>query len=96
MDAERTRRRCWRGPRAAPSRSTGADSFQLVFYLRLAPKLGIDHLGTAGRRASVVARAEAGAEIAVHWAIVAASVVLMVAGTAWAFVPGSGHGGLDA
>ncbi|RSH87168.1 hypothetical protein EHS25_003659 [Saitozyma podzolica] len=68
----------------------------LVFYLRLAPKLGIDRLGTAGRRASVVARAEAGAETAVHWAIVAASMVLMVAGTAWAFVPGSGHGGLDA
>jgi vesicular inhibitory amino acid transporter len=58
-----------------------ADS-QLLFYLRLAPTM----LPATANRASTRV---------VHWILVVISVGLMAAGTGWAFIPGSGHGGLD-
>jgi len=55
---------------------------QLLFYLRLAPTM---LPATANRPSTRV----------IHWILVVISVGLMVAGTGWAFIPGSGHGGLD-
>jgi vesicular inhibitory amino acid transporter len=55
---------------------------QLMFYLRLAPTM----LPTSANRP--VTRI-------VHWVLVVISIGLMAAGTGWAFIPGSGHGGLD-
>jgi len=53
---------------------------QLLFYLRLAPKM-LGDTDPWSRR--------------VHWVLVVISVGLMAAGTTWAFIPGAGHGGLD-
>jgi vesicular inhibitory amino acid transporter len=53
---------------------------QLLFYLRLAPKM-LGDIDVWSRR--------------VHWLLVVVSIALMGAGTTWAFIPGSGHGGLD-
>jgi hypothetical protein len=61
--------------------SCGTDT-QLLFHLRLAPKM----LPTTSNGS--ITRI-------VHWILVVISVGLMVAGTGWAFIPGSGHGGLD-
>jgi len=61
--------------------SSETDS-QLLFHLRLAPKM----LPTTSN--STISRI-------IHWVLMIISVGLMVAGTGWAFIPGSGHGGLD-
>jgi vesicular inhibitory amino acid transporter len=53
---------------------------QLLFYLRLAPKM----LGDTNPYTRFI-----------HWIMVIVSVILMIGGTTWAFIPGSGHGGLD-
>ncbi|WWC64942.1 uncharacterized protein I303_107556 [Kwoniella dejecticola CBS 10117] len=54
----------------------------LVFYLRLAPRL---NLSDAGRYSTTLG----------HWILVGVCSVLMIAGTVWAFLPGSGHGELE-
>jgi vesicular inhibitory amino acid transporter len=61
--------------------SSGTDT-QLLFHLRLAPKM----LPTTSNGSFTRV---------VHWVLVVISVGLMIAGTGWAFIPGSGHGGLD-
>ncbi|TYJ51512.1 hypothetical protein B9479_007908 [Cryptococcus floricola] len=59
----------------------------LLFHLRLAPTLFPPSSPSAARRARLIALGQ--------WVLVAGSVVLMVGGTVWAFLPGSGHGELD-
>jgi vesicular inhibitory amino acid transporter len=58
-------------------------TFQLLFHLRLSPSMfGDSQTQTQLDRVG-------------HWIMVFISVILMIAGTGWAFIPGSGHGGLD-
>ncbi|WWC72826.1 uncharacterized protein I206_106790 [Kwoniella pini CBS 10737] len=59
----------------------------LVFYLRLAPRLksGVNTRRTGSDKWSAFG----------HWFLVVICTILMIAGTIWAFLPGSGHGELD-
>ncbi|WVQ77614.1 hypothetical protein IAR50_007302 [Cryptococcus sp. DSM 104548] len=59
----------------------------LLFYIRLSPILLPPSSPTKARRARIVTLGQ--------WVLVAGSVGLMIAGTVWAFLPGSGHGELD-
>jgi hypothetical protein len=55
---------------------------QLLFYLRLGPVL-------------LPNRKVERSEYVAHRALLAVSTAMMVAGTVWAFTPGSGHGELE-
>ncbi|WVQ86288.1 hypothetical protein IAT38_008456 [Cryptococcus sp. DSM 104549] len=58
----------------------------LLFYIRLSPIL----IPSTTKHDWKTRASSAG-----HWALVVLSVGLMVGGTVWAFLPGSGHGELD-
>ncbi|WRT70941.1 uncharacterized protein IL334_007940 [Kwoniella shivajii] len=57
----------------------------LLFYIRLAPRLDPSTESTPSARWHRTA----------HWIMVGVCTVFMIAGTVWAFLPGSGHGELD-
>jgi vesicular inhibitory amino acid transporter len=60
---------------------------QLLFHLRLSPSMFGDSQSQTQTQTQL--------DRVGHWIMVGISVILMIAGTGWAFIPGSGHGGLD-
>ncbi|WVF67802.1 hypothetical protein IAT40_002563 [Kwoniella sp. CBS 6097] len=69
----------------------------LLFYLRLSPRL-ITRVSPRSRPSQTIGNATKPGSTATrmaHWALVGISTVLMIAGTIWAFIPGSGHGEID-
>ncbi|WVW80724.1 hypothetical protein I302_102710 [Kwoniella bestiolae CBS 10118] len=57
----------------------------LLFYLKLAPRLDPTSESTPSARLQKM----------IHWILVGICTALMIAGTVWAFLPGSGHGELN-
>ncbi|WVQ95434.1 hypothetical protein IAU59_002531 [Kwoniella sp. CBS 9459] len=76
----------------------------LLFYLRLSPRLvnhprsrprSQSHSRSATETETATADRDSTTSRMGHWALVGISTVLMIAGTVWAFIPGSGHGEVD-